>query len=558
MVKRVLNVLYREVKGLHQAAYVLALFALASQILAVVRDRILAHQFGAGYELDVYYAAFRVPDLLFTLFASVLSVYVLLPFVARNEEREEGSGKIVLQQVFSLFLFLYLFIGLVAALFAPVIVNFLFTGFSEQAIADIVLLLRILLLQPLLLGVSSLFGVVTQMNHRVVLYALSPLLYNLGIIFGVAFLYQYMGVSGIAVGVVLGAFGHMAVQWPLVKTSKLNFGATFKFDWFLLRQIGKVALPRAVTLSLGQVQILIFTILASMFTVGSVAVLQLAYNLQSVPLAIVGMSYSVAAFPVLAELLAKNEFNKFSAYVTTAMRHIIFWAVPITALVIVLRAQIVRVLLGSGSFNWDDTRLTAAVLSIFVVSLLGQAILLLLVRAFYAGGKTKIPLIVTALGVSIGTVSAYGLGYLYSISDNFANFAAGIFRLDGVQGVEVLMIPMGFLLGVIIECVVLIVLFAREFSLSYRILTVSFARSLVAALVGASFAYGALVFIVEGVNQEKFIGIFIQGLAGGVTGIFGVVATYAVLRSPELAEITKSFKSKIWKTDVVAPQPDII
>lgn len=559
MVTRVLSLLYREVRGLHQAAYVLALFTLASQLLAIVRDRILAHQFGAGYELDLYYTAFRIPDLLFVLFASVLSVYVLLPFVTKAEVDDDGDGgKVVLAQMFSLFLVVYSSVALVTFVLAPYLMPWLFPGFSTEAYTEIVVMLRILLIQPFLLGVSSLFGVVTQIHHRFVLYALSPLLYNVGIIIGVLLLYPLLGLPGLAWGVVLGAVGHMLVQWPLVIKTRLAFGVVWRIDWRLVWSVAKVALPRALTLSFGQLQMIGFVMIASTLAVGSVAVLQLAYNLQSVPLAIVGMSYSVAAFPVLADLLAKKEEKKFVAYVSTALRHIIFWAVPISALVIVLRAQIVRVLLGSGSFNWDDTRLVAAALALFVLALVAQSVLLLLVRAFYAGGHTRTPLVVTGIGALFGAGSAFVFTRLFVEAPVFAGQVSELLRLEGVSGVAVLMIPLGFLIGILIELVCMMAFFAWRFSLPLGELFVSFLRALLAGILGSLVAYLALAFVVEGVNQEKFIGIFLQGLTGGLFGVAGVVATYYMLRSPELSEITKSFKSRIWKTDVVAPQPDIL
>ncbi len=558
MVTRVLNLLYREVRGLHQAAYVVALFTLASQILAIVRDRILAHTFGAGYELDIYYTAFRIPDLLFVLFASVLSVYVLLPFVTRARAEEEGAGKVVLAQMFTLFLVVYSVAAAAVFVLAPYIVPRLFTGFSPEAYGEIVLLLRILLLQPLFLGISSLFGVVTQIHHRFVIYALSPLLYNIGIIFGAIALYPLFGVAGLVYGVDIGALGHALVQWPLVRRSELAFGVVWRIDWRLLGSVAKVAFPRALTLSFGQLQMLAFVTLASAMAVGSVAVLQFAYNLQSVPLAIIGMSYSVAAFPVLADLLARQEREKFVSYVMTALRHIIFWSVPMIALIIVLRAQIVRVLLGSGSFNWDDTRLTAAALAIFVVGLLGQAVLLLLVRAFYAGGRTAVPLVLSGLGALVGTVGAYVLYTFFVANAAFATSLTSLLRLEGVTGVEVLMIPLGFVAGVLLELIIMLLVFARVFGLPLRSLARPFAQAFLAAAVGGFMAYLALAFIVEGVNQNKFIGIFIQGTAGGALGLCGVVATYYLLRSVELFELTKAFKTKLFKTDVVAPQPDIL
>ena len=558
MVARVINLFYREIRGLHQAAYVLALFTLASQILALVRDRILAHQFGAGHELDIYYAAFRIPDLLYVLFASVLSVYVLLPFVYRAKQDGDEAGRLVLSQMFTIFLVVYIVVSITTIVIAPTLVTYFFPGFSATSYDEVVLLLRILLLQPLFLGISSLLGVITQLQHRFVIYAISPLVYNVGIILGAVVLYPLFGLVGLVLGVVFGALGHMAVQIPLVIRSQLAFTLVFNIDWKLMRQIAKVAVPRAVTLSLNQILLIVLVSLASLMSVGSVSVLQFAYNLQSVPLAIIGMSYSVAAFPTLAELLVQKKHQEFNNFVITALRHIIFWSLPIITLVVVLRAQIVRVLLGSGSFDWHDTRLTAAVLGLFVVSLTAQSVLLLLVRAFYAGGRTRIPFILTLVGTIVGSLSAYGFYFYFQSSSYFRYLIANIFRLNDVSGTEVLTLPLGFTIGVLVQVVLMMFFLTKTFGLSLRLLGKEFIIALFAALSGGIFAYLTLIFVVEGINQETFIGIFIQGLSASIVGIGGIIATYHLLGSTELKEIHRSFKVKLFKTDVVAPQPDVI
>ena len=556
MVARVLSLLYKEVKGLHQAAYVLALFTFASQILAIVRDRTLAHQFGAGYELDLYYAAFRIPDLLFVLFASVLSVYVLLPFVV-NAVNQEAGGRL-LSQVFTLFLVSYSALATLIFFLAPFCVPLLFPGFDAVAHAQIVDLMRILLLQPLLLGLSSLCGVITQLQHRFIIYAISPLLYNIGIIIGVAVFYGWWGLQGLVWGVVLGALGHVLIQVPLILKSGLRFGFTNTFDGRKLWELAKVATPRALTLSLHQVQFLLFVMMASLMAVGSVSVLQFAFNLQSVPLAIIGVSYSVAAFPTLAELLAKQKQKDFNLYVLTAIRHIIFWSLPIITLVIVLRAQIVRVLLGSGSFDWDDTRLTAAVLAVFVVTLTMQAALLLLTRALYAGGKTMLPLVLACVGVVFGAGSAWIIYWWFTVSEPARLMVADILRLRDVVGVEVLALPIGFTLGILIELILMVFVCRRLFSMSYRPVYRTLFVSVVSALVGGIAAYGTLSFVVEGINQETFIGIFMQGLVGGVVGVFAVIITNYLLKSKEMHEVYTSFRARLFKTDVVAPQPEVL
>lgn len=558
MVRRVLKLMYSEIRGLHQAAYILALFTFGSQMLALVRDRLLAHSFGAGSELDLYYAAFRIPDLLYVLFVSVLSVYVLLPFVsAARVDGGDKAGARVLSQLFSFFTLTYIFIAALLFILAPKLVPVIFPGFAENS-DTLVLLMRILLIQPFLLGVSSLLGIVTQLSHRFVLYAISPLLYNLGIIFGIIVLYPHFELAGLVMGVVLGALGHLLVQIPLVLKSEMSFGLLFNLDWQLLKRVFMVAIPRGVTLAAHQLTLLVFVGMATMMTAGSVAVFQLGFNLQSVPLAIIGMSYSVAAFPVLADLLAKKENATFNAHLLTALRHIVFWSVPIIGLVIVLRAQIVRVVLGSGAFDWNDTRLTAAVLAVFIISLVAQSVLLLLVRAFYAGGRTKAPLVVAAFGATCSLLVAYGGLWLMEVSPAWHTAFASLFRLEGVPGTEILFLAVAFVFGVLAEMVVLLILTIRHFGLDLKGLWVNFAEAVLAALAASLTAYLTLIFIVDGVNQETFIGIMLQGAVAGLMGVLAALITYYLIGSRELNEILKSYQVKIFKTDIIAPQQDTL
>ncbi len=559
MVQRVINLMVKEVRGLHQAAYLLALFAFASQLLAIVRDRLLAHTFGAGAELDMYYAAFRVPDLLFVLFASALSVYVLLPFVAKaTQESGAKEGSAVLSQMFTLFLVGYALLSAVLVATAPWYTPVLYPGLTPDAQALVTVLSQILLLQPLFLGISSLLGVVTQMNNRFILYAISPLIYNVGIIIGIVWLYPLFGLSGVVVGVVAGAVGHALVQVPYVLKSEHSFRLTSAFSWRLLASICFVAVPRALTLSVNNIVLLIFTGMATFMAAGSVAVFQFGYNLHSVPIAIIGMSYSVAAFPTLTSLFAKQDKAGFNTQLITAFRHIIFWSVPIIALVIVLRAQIVRVLLGSGAFDWSDTRLTAAVLAIFMFSLVAQAILLLLIRAFYACGKTFAPLYVAVLSGLASVGVAWGLLQWYGANPTVAIELQNLLRLTSVEGTEIMLLAAAFVIGQLIQLFLMMVLAARAFALRYDGLWRLTVQSLVASLTGATAAYLTLAFVVDGINQETFIGITLQGFLAGVTAVAVVGLVYRLMGSVELDEITRSFQSKLKRNTPVVSSSDTL
>lgn len=547
--------LYREIRGLHEAAYILALFAFGSQVLALIRDRLMAHQFGADATLDVYYAAFRIPDLLFVAFASMLSVYVLIPFVAdRILEGTERARELV-STVFTWFLIWYATVAVVIFLFAPLISTVFFPGFSGPEQQQLVGMMRIMLLQPFLLSLSSLLGVVTQLHRKFVLYAVSPLLYNIGIIIGIVWLYPLFGIEGLAIGVVIGACAHMAVQIPFVHHSGLSPRLLMHVDAELLKRILKVSLPRALTLALQQFVLLALTGLATFMSTGSVAVMQFAYNLQSVPLAIIGVSYSVAAFPTLARLFSEGDRPAFVQHVYTALRHIIFWSIPALALVIVLRAQLVRVVLGSGAFDWDDTRLTAAALALFIVALASQAVHLLVVRAYYAAGNTRTPLLVTALS-SISTIFLAGYLFIfYEQNPAFARFLSDFFRVEDVTGTEILIIPLAFSSVFLVHGLVLTGLFVHHYGRGVASdLGGVFLRSLGGAVTAAAAAYIALNVLVDGFRVETFMGIFMQGVIAGLIGIAAGIAFLASARSPELTEVSVSLHHRFWKSRPIAPQ----
>jgi len=545
MVSRVIGFLYREVKGLHQAAYILALFTLGSQALAIVRDRTLAHQFGASETLDIYYAAFRIPDVLFVLFASVLSVYVLLPFVVRAHEKNKQAAQELLSSIFTWFVLLYIAIATLVWIAAPYLASFLFPGFTETVLGEVVAIMRILLLQPLLLGLSSLAGVVTQMHNRFVVYAVSPILYNLGIIFGAVFLVESFGVTGLAFGVLIGAFLHMAIQLPLLWRYEIFFYPRLTFPLKELKAIMHIAVPRALTLTLGQLQFMFFVALASLMAVGSVSVLQFAYNLQSVPLAIIGVSYSVAAFPVLTTLYTQAKTAEFQQYILSALRHIIFWSIPALFLIVVLRAHIVRLVLGSGQFDWDATRLTAAVLALFAFTLTIQCVLLVLLRALYAGSRVYAPLIITAIGVICGALSAYVSYVILTTQPTVTTAVANLLRVSEISGVEVLAIPFGFMVGILVELLIMVVVAARVFTMSFTSLLPTILKSLIASTGGAVATYATLQFVVEGVNQAKFMGVFLQGVTAAIVGVLTIAILFYLLKSKEFDEVVHSSKNRL-------------
>ncbi len=527
---------------MHQAAYLLALFALLSQLLALVRDRLLASSFGASPTLDVYYAAFRVPDLLFATVASLLSLYALMPILSRLEQQGRGSVGF-LSKILLLFFVAMSVIAAVLFVLAPQLALLIAPGLNNEAL---VVLMRILLLQPILLGASNILASLTQLRHRFVLYAVSPLLYNLGIIFGIIAFYPSMGLEGLAWGVVLGALLHLLVQVPFF-FSERGERTTVRQAAASLGEVVGLSLPRTLALSMGQVSLLVLMAMASFLSPGSISIFTFAFNLQAVPLAIIGVSYSVAAFPTLSRLHAAGERGEFLRHVEAALRHMLFWAIPATVLVIVLRAQLVRTILGAGAFDWEATRLTAAALALFVVSLCAQSVSLLLARAYYAAGRTARPLYFALLGVSTAVLSASILTTLFHASPLWRDVLEAMLRVGNIPGTTVLMLALGYGLGAVVQAAAGLYFFSRDFAFPFRgLLRLAF-ESFGSSVIGGAFAYAALAFSGTYLDINTTAGIVLQGLVGGITGLAVTTAVLALLGNRELIEAYGSLRRRLVK-----------
>ncbi|MBX4189035.1 murein biosynthesis integral membrane protein MurJ [Candidatus Parcubacteria bacterium] len=559
MVKKFLTLLYKETSTLHQAAYLLGFFALLSQVLAFLRDRLLAHVFGAGSELDTYYAAFRIPDFLFVTVASIVSLSVIVPFIVEREEEGREAVKEFINDIFSFFSFLIIIVCGLAYFLIPVFSPILFKGLSGEALSQVILLSRILLLSPIFLGFSNLFGSLTQAYNRFLVYAFAPVVYNAGIILGVLILVPKFGVMGVAWGVALGALLHALIQIPYV--IKMGLMPRFKafFDFASIRRVVLLSFPRTLTLSINHISTIFLVSLASLMAVGSISIYSFSFNISSVPLSIIGVSYSLAVFPTLSRYFSQKNIQGFIEQMATTTRHIIFWSLPVTALFIVLRAQIVRVLLGTGRFNWDDTRLTAAALAIFSVSALFQSLLLLFIRAFYSAGQTRKPLLINLASTGILIACTYFFVKVFYSFEGFRYFITALLKVDDLSGsAAVLMLPLGYSVGTIINGVVHWIGFEREYGgFSKSVKRTLFECSSASVVMGYA-SHIALTLFAPLFNLNTLPGIFLQGLVAGMVGIVIGILVLRLLGSRELAESWRAVHAKFWKAKVIAQNPEIV
>lgn len=377
------------------AALVIAFFGIVSRVLGFVRDRVLAGTFGAGDTLDAYYAAFRIPDLLYGLLVAGALSAAFVPVFTELREKKDGeasswrlAGGVFLSVVAALGI-----ISFLAIVFAGPIMSLIVPGFSPEKRELSISLARIMLVGPIFLGMSAVFGSVLVSSRNFIVFSLAPVFYNVGILFGALVLSRFFGPSGLAMGVVVGTLLHAAIQYPSVRKS--GFSLSFSDALLARKDIVRVVclmIPRSIGIGINQLGLLVATVFASTLTSGTLAAFTLANNIQSVPLGLFGVAFSLAVFPVFSSFVARDDRKRFSEMLMKTARTILFFMIPVSAMIIALRAQIVRVILGTGEFDWEDTRLTFGILGALSVSLFAQGLIPLFARAFFSLQDTKTPL----------------------------------------------------------------------------------------------------------------------------------------------------------------------
>ena len=558
--QKILRIFSKEYGNINQAALLLGCFTFLSQILALFRDRFIVHFIGPSPSLDAYYTAFRVPDFIFISIASLASITVLIPFIVQKMNGEtitDGARKLI-NDVFTVFFAVMIIVSIVAFLVMPYLISWIAPGFSFVMQTKVVLFSRIMLLSPILMGLSNLFGTITQLFRKFFLYSLSPIFYNLGIKIGVVFFYPVFGINGLVFGVVLGALMHFLVQ--IIASFRCGFKPRFSFviDFKEIKQIALISLPRTLGLSFNNIALISIIAFASYLSSGSISIFNLSFNLQSVPLNIIGISYAVAAFPTLVKSFGMGDKNKFRNHLKSTARQIVFWSVPVIFLFIVLRAQIVRVILGSSYFSWENTRLVAASLAIFSTSVLAQGMAAFLSRAYYATGSTKRPLLINLYSSVFIILLSYIFVHIFQNVPLFRYFIESMLKVTDIPGTEVLMLPLAYSLGTISNAILHWFFIRRDFMERESFITKTFFQSL-----GASFFLGVVSYVSLNIlspifGTTTFWGIFLQGFVSGILGIITAIFILYLLKNEELKELIKVFKTKFWHTKVlISPQEEL-
>ncbi len=387
------------------ASLVMVLF-LASRVLGLLREVVIARQFGTSAEMDAYLAAFRLPDFLFYVVAGGALGSAFIPVFTGYLTRHDLPGAWRLASaVINWVLLLLTGLGGLAAIFAPWIVQTFFAEFSPDQQALTTELMRWMLISTVIFGVSGVVMGILNAYQHFFLPALAPVIYNIAIILGAWLLGPTWGVRGLTAGVVLGAASHLLVQLPgLMVSGRLHYRPVLARREASLHEVARLMGPRVLGLAAVQLNFVVNAVLAAGLTAGSLTALNYGWIIMLLPQGIIAQSVATALFPTLAALAAKEEWVQLRRIFALTLRNLLFLTLPAAVGLIVLSQPLVRLLLERGKFGPDSTVATAWALGFFAMGLVGHSVVEIATRAFYALKNTKTPvgIGVAAIAVNIG------------------------------------------------------------------------------------------------------------------------------------------------------------
>jgi len=405
------------------AAIVLMTMVLASRVLGLVRDRLLAARF-APEELGIYFAAFRIPNLIFELLimgaltAAFIPVYT--KYITKNQQEDAWVMSSTLINIGFIFV---LILSIPLLIWTESISSMIAPGFSTDEILKMAAFTRFMIvfqLVPLVIG--NFFTGILQSHHLFFIPAAAPVVYNIGIIICVIAFSSTLGMWAPVVGVALGALFFMLIQIPPL----ISLGFRHRFI-LSLRHKGviesvRLMIPRTIGLAVSQIDSTIDLILSTILGARMVTVFNFAQHLQQLPIGLFGATVAQAAFPLLSQATANSDEGQFKKTLVSAINQIMFFILPISVFFIVLRIPIVRLVFGASRFDWDATVLTSITLSTFSVSLFAQAVSQVLTRAYYARYDSKTPVIIGVITILVNA----GLSILFVQQMRYPVWSLGI------------------------------------------------------------------------------------------------------------------------------------
>ena len=423
------NLISKENSSILSAAAVIMFASLISALLGFIRTRLLIGYFFADKSvLDIFWAAFRIPDTIFQILIVGALSSAFIPVFSRyleREKREEAS--LIASSMINTVVGIMILLSIGILIWAEPLCRMVAGGFSVAQITQMAKLTRIMAGAQILFGFSSFITGIIQSHKRFLVPAFAPSLYNVGIIIGTVLFSHKFGIVGPALGVVIGALLHLLAQLPLA----YKLGFSYKpiiHKHPAIKEMTRLMLPRMITLSLAQVEQTVLIAFSSWLGSGTVTIITIAQQLTNLPIRLIGVTIGQASLPFFAKETAKNNLVGLAKMVNDSILQMLYLALPASAIILVLRIPLVRLAYGAGSFPWTETVTTGKLVAMFAIAIAAGSLSHIIIRVFYALRDTKTPFIINLISTTVNVGLSYY--FLFVIKTGIVGMAFAITLAD--------------------------------------------------------------------------------------------------------------------------------
>ncbi len=513
---------------------IVGIASLLSRVLGLLRSTLLASFYGATESAglaDCYQASFTLPDIIYNLIVLGAISIVLVPYFSASIQKKDNNDLDTKSSALLNFFFLLITLfSIIAWIFAPFFVKeLLIRGWTDQTKIDLTIkLTRIMLLQPIFMSLSGILGAYINSKEKYTSYSLAMLSYNAGIIGGIVFLSGPFGIEGVAWGTVIGSFMQFSIQAIGV------FMTGFKYKLILpqfnkeFRDLFLIAIPRIIAIGSEQFVRFFFTYLGSFIFTGSIIIFSYAENFSMVPFGMVAVSLSTTAFPIFSKLFAENKFDTMLFSLFDTLRMLLFFIVPITIIMMILRFEIIDILLGYNKFSSNDTMITANALLTYMIGIPFYSITIVLAKYFYAQKKTFEPMLISLISSAITVLVCFIL--IKNLPAQMGVTGLTIGRSTGYALQAILLFYMLFLEG--------------KYRNLYRTYPYKdfFQIGKIIVINAGLIAVGLTIkFVTPPFFSGKLLSLFAIGIIGIICGIYYIFASF-LFKIPELEVFNRMFR----------------
>jgi putative peptidoglycan lipid II flippase len=576
MVTRLINtgreILINKQKTMLSATALMIVLVAITKVVGFWKVHLMARFFGTPRELDIFWGASTIPDILYNVFmVGALSSALIPALSARMVKKGEKSLWKLFNWVFNLLVLAFIVFGILSVIFANPISEFMVnmgatkstTPFTATEIEKMAMIMRILMISPLLLGISTIHESILNVYDRFVVPTLGPLFYNIAIIISMlVFVKGFdLGIYGLVIGVIVGSLIQVLIQLPLLRHLKIPYiwGINFKSKdlWKIITR----SLPRVVGIAGDQIGVFVDRAIGLGLTIGSLSAFNYAMTLYVVPLQLFGSTIGRTSNPALSRDYAAGNMEGFKKTLIDAFQLAFFFSIPVTAIIIILRVPLVRIILGAGEFDWQATLTTGWILAFLGIGILPYVMISIATRAFYSMHNTVLPVVISMAENVVNIILAilfvnyfshYKTVEFFYLANRNLSLQEHVFRLftrstgEGAFAVGGLGLSMS--IAVVIWAAVLIYFLEKRVRFIWDpTFWAPFIEKMFFGFISASIMY-IVYYFVDHSGWEIFNSSKVYGVALILTVCSGVgVSIYAFLcwigRVKEMDSVVKMFKS---------------